>query len=231
MRILLFICAAVLGGCSTYSAPTLLMATQIGAPALDEVDGQPGNPFATAFIEALRDPHLKLSEVGPKLILRTTEISGGFQTPEIMRAGGLAPTTLSAAGPALRRVALVIVHSQYEGWPALMGAAFDAKRVGEALTAAGYRTTVVIDPSRSERARVLDEFAGKSVQSDVAILYSTGHGVMWGEDSFLLDSDYQKGWREDELAHHAIKVSDLGKALKAKGANLLLFGGCRDYVW
>lgn len=213
-------------------SPVAIMAAPVGVLAPDTVDGQPGNPFATAFIEVLGDEAAPLPETIQRLKSRTQAISKGALLPEVSPIAGDPATRLGARSGSERRVALVLVHSTYtRGWPRLKGAAVDAERVAAALRRAGFDTRMIVDPDRGDRAAALRWLAEESKAADVALLYSTGHGIMHEEDGYLLDSDFAQGWREDQLSSHAIKISELGVALKAKQANLLLFGGCRSYEW
>ena len=222
----------MLTGCATRPTATVLMAAEAGVSAPDSVGGQPGNPFATAFLELLRDRELTLHDFVPRLRDRTKEVSGGLLSPEVAQSAAGGPVRLAAPKPGEVRVALVIIHSRYtDGWSPLDGAAHDAKRVTEGLQEAGFETALLLDPSRAEREAALRGFQEKSRRSDVAILYTTGHGVMSGETAFLLDSDFAKGWRDERLAEHAIPIAEMTKALRARKANLMLFGGCRTYEW
>jgi hypothetical protein len=211
---------------------TIIMSAAVGERAPDIVNGQPGNPFATALIEILSEGRMPLAEWGPRLQARTHEISGGFQSPEVVRADADGSLRLAAAVPGERRVALVIIHSAYtHGWPPLPGAAHDARRLPAAFRAAGFDTQVLVDPSRGDREAALARFAQSSARADVAILYSTGHGMMFGNEGYLLDSDYVLGSREERLADRAIALSRMVEALRSPRANLFLFGGCRSYEW
>lgn len=211
--------------------PVSFMAAPIGVRAPDTVDGTPGNPFATAFIEALGDKQLRLADFAGRLRSRTSEISRGLLSPEIAGIAD-ADIRLGSASPAQRRVALVLVHAAYtRGWPPLHGAAVDAERVGAALRRGGFETKIIVDPSRSERAEALRWMSEASRGADVSILYATGHGMMFGQSGYLLDSDFARGWREDSLAQHALAIDELDDVLGARQANLLFFGGCRSYEW
>lgn len=232
MRLLLIMSALLMPGGGVPPSATMMMAAPIGVRAPDTVDGRPGNPFATAFIEVLGDQRAHLAELSERLKSRTHEISKGALSPDISEITGDPLVRLGGAGPGERRVALVVVHSAYtRGWPTLAGAAVDAERVGLALRRAGFETQTIVDPGRTRRAEALKWLVQASSGADVAVLYATGHGMMFEERGYLLDSDFARGWREDQLAEHAINIEELGIALRAKRANLLLFGGCRSYEW
>lgn len=226
------IASALLSGCMTGPDRTIMMAAEVGARAPDAVGDQPGNPFATAFIALLAEPGLPLGAFGAELRNRTRQISGGLLSPDIGRLTGDASVRLGDPRSGARRIALVVIHARYtDGLPALDGAVHDAGRVGEALTQAGFQTEVLLDPNRTEREAALRRLETSSAGADVAILYSTGHGVMHDGEGYLLDSDFLLGWREEALAAHALRIADLGTGLRAAKANLVLFGGCRTYEW
>jgi hypothetical protein len=226
------IALTALVGCSTPAARLLISAAEVGVRAPDSIDGQPGNPFATAFIETLQDTQLPLTGLGTRLRDRTSRISGGLLQPEVGRLVGDGAVTLGDSQVAQRRVALVLIHARYsDGLPVLAGAAHDAVRVGAALRQAGFSTEILVDPARTEREAALQRLARASGRADVALLYVTGHGIMHDEEGYLLDSDFSLGWREEALPEHAIAMSRLGAGMRAARANLVLFGGCRSYEW
>lgn len=222
----------LLSGCATRSPAMVVMAAEPGVLAPDSVEGAPGNPFATALIELLNDERLTLADFGGKLRARTAEISRGALTPEIARLAGDGTVRFGAPPPGESRVALVIIHARYtDGWPALAGALHDAGRVTAALKAAGFETRLLLDPGRAQRSAELAAFAQASANAHVALLYSTGHGIMHDGQAYLLDSDFAQGWREERLSDHALPILAMASALRARRANLLLFGGCRTYEW
>jgi len=230
MRLLFLL--LLLAGCAARPAPMLVMAAQPGVLAPDAIGDQPGNPFATAFLELLGDEKLALADFGERLRERTAVVSGGLLTPEVARVTGDGTIRLAAREPREKRIALVLIHANYtDRWPRLAGAAHDAARVTAGLRKAGFETELLLDPARDARTAALARFAAASEQADVAVIYTTGHGVMHDDQSFLLDSDFVRGWREEKLADHALRIAALAEALRSRRANLLLFGGCRTYEW
>lgn len=196
-------------------------ATAAGAQALDH-DAFGGNPFATALIQLLGESP---PAFGPALRARTEALSDGFQHPDVAR---LAP---AMPGPGQRGVALVVVFAEYapaSGLPALPGAAFDAVRVGRALTAAGFATTTVVARDAAEVRAALAAFAQRSRQADVALIYTTGHGTQIGDTVFLGSPEYRLTLGREGVAAHAIPLAEIAGQAQASRRNLVFYGGCRD---
>ena len=201
---------------------TLVHATQGGTPAFDG-DPSGGNPFATAFIQALGegagDDRATLTE-------RTLANSGGGQRPDL--SGGPAKVELQASG---RAVALVIVFADYgddQGLASLPGAAFDAVRVSAALNRAGYDSALAVVTSRAEYLDRLAAFTRHSGGADEALLYTTGHGMEAGGNIWLIPPEFDPADRSSALEPRAIRVAGLGGQLAAKKRNQVFYAGCRD---
>ncbi|WP_338318915.1 caspase family protein, partial [Bradyrhizobium ottawaense] len=76
-----------------------------------------------------------------------------------------------------RRVALVIGNSAYKSAPKLSNPVNDATLVGGMFKKAGFDSVDVrLDLSASEMRRMLREFAGRSRDADMAVIYYAGHG-------------------------------------------------------
>lgn len=192
-------------------------------------DAEGGNPFASALVEALADEALTLRDFGTKLAAVTMDRSGGWQSPEVPRR--VAEPDWSFGDDAGEdRVALVLVNADYSrsGVASLPGAAFDAVRIPEALERAGFATRVVLDAAGDEVRAALDEFAARSAKADVAVVYLGGHGVQPGRDVYWIYGDYPDPESRDALATHALKVSEAGRAARARLLNFVFYAACRD---
>ena len=205
-------------------------ATQAGRQTLDLGDSG-GNPFAAALIRILEDKEASLADLPLQLTELTEYLSRGYQIPDVK--SGKAPADLRLAAPAAgeRRVALVLVYSNYEKaqpLPSLEGARNDSERLRKALVAAGFETIVALDPPRAEVDAILSGFAGRSASADLALLYTTGHGVEVDDIGYLLPGDYPADRGAASLTSRAIKLDTIAASMKASAANLFFYGGCRD---
>ena len=210
-------------------ADTLVFhATTSGKQALDR-DAKGGNPFASALIESLATPSLRLADLPASLERLTLAYSQGYQAAEVPQSR--APDwQVVPARPGERRLALVLVISDYEkaGAQSLPGAKFDAERVAAALLRSGFETEVAVDLDRDAIARKLSAFADASRTTDAAVIYTTGHGVEVDGTVYLLPGDYPVEERNKALSTHAIALPRVAAAAQARHVNLVLYGGCRD---
>ncbi len=214
----------------TPPAPLFFHASQPGKQTLDQGEGG-GNPFASALIELLARNNLALDTFPVELANLTEQKSRGFQRPDVPGQGEPADWRFSPKPPAEKRSALVLVFSDYsasQGALSLPGAKRDSERIGVALEKAGFETEAVLDPDKTELKQVLETFADRSSKSDVAILYTTGHGVEVDRKIYLLPGDYPIRRGIDALQEHAVRLSELATVTRAKRANLVFWGGCRD---
>lgn len=212
------------------SVPLLFHAAQSGRQTLDAAEGG-GNPFASAFIELLARPGLTLADFPRALSDLTAVKSKGFQLAD-------APPTVEPAAWRFRpkpageiRAALVLVISNYsrsDTAPSLPGARADAARISRALEQAGFETQTVLDPDTAGIRTALSQFAKRSAAADIAILYTTGHGVEVDGNVHLLLGDYPVAQGSSALARHGVRLAEIAASVKARRANLVLYGGCRD---
>jgi Caspase domain len=224
----IFQSTASLGDSST--APIYLYASQTGRPTLDQGEGG-GNPFASALVELLGRKSLTFEAFRAELIELTQRKSRGFQQPEVQAPEALPGWQLLPKPETERRVALVLVFSDYSPSgkvSSLPGAKHDMQRVAAALDAAGFEVQRALDPTRAQLEVFLQRFAHRSEAADVAVLYATGHGVEVERVTYLLPGDYPAVEGTDALAEHALRLTALGSALRARRANLLFYGGCRN---
>jgi len=226
---ILFGCGAI-PSASEARTTTYFYASQSGTPTLDS-DDTGGNPFATALVEVLGRTVLDFGGLRSGVVDITLAKSGGFQRPAQSGLEIASGWTLIPAPPDERRVALVLMFSDYGSkgpFVSLPGARFDAKRIGDALSRAGFLTTVVVDPAAAALPEVLERFAGVSAAADMAVIYTTGHGAEVAGGVYLLPGSYPQSdvpiWQPD----HAIPLTRLAGSLRSRRANLLFYGGCRD---
>jgi hypothetical protein len=208
--------------------PVTIHATQPGLQTRDSAsDG--GNPFASAFIELLARPELDLPAFAGELAARTERLSDGFQRPDLPVDIGGSNVRPGRAARGERRVALVLVLSDYRfGLASLPGAQHDAIRVAEALRRAGFDTRLVLDPEREQVEPILAGFAAQSAEADIALIYTTGHGIEVDGVGYLLNRDFPALLGHHGLATYAVPLARIAGSAQARTANLLFYAGCRD---
>lgn len=229
---ILAIAIAIAAGASAQTTPAppeplFYYAGQAGRLTQDR-DRQGGNPFASALVEVLRQAPLTLDDFGGRLAAANARYSGGWQQLQMPRK--LADPKWRLGGEGQKRVALVLINADYSksgGVYSLPGAAFDAKRVPAALRAAGFETTVVFDQNTEQARKAMAEFAAQSESADASLIYVGGHGIQYKRTVYWMMGDYPEQdvkW----LPTHAISLDEIGRAGKAKTANLVLYASCRD---
>lgn len=209
-------------------APPLVYYGGLPARLTMDRDDRGGNPLASALIDVLREAPLTLADFGPRLAAATSRHAGGWQLMEAPRKLPDPGWTLTT-GPGQTRVALLLINSRYTApnVESLPGARFDATRLPAALEAAGFRATLLLDAADDAVRRALKDFALRSAGADASLVFLGGHGVQHKRVVYWLMRDYpdqSAKW----LPTHALTVSEVGRAARARGANLVLYGGCRD---
>jgi hypothetical protein len=210
------------------SAPPLIYYGGLPARLTMDRDNQGGNPLASALIDVLRKQPLTLAEFGPELAGATARHAGGWQLVEAPKKLPDPKWTLAADGRQTR-VALVLINSRYTApnVQSLPGARFDARRLPAALEAAGFHTTLLLDADDDAVRQALKDFAINSASADASLIFLGGHGVQHRRVVYWMMRDYPERdarW----LPTHALSVAEIGAAARARSANLILYGGCRD---
>ena len=206
-----------------------LYASQAGKKTLDQGEGG-GNPFASAVVELLDRDTLSFDTFRAELLDLTRRKSGGFQDAEAPKRVDLASWQPLPKPVGERRVALVLVFSDYSesGANSLPGAARDMHRVARGLEKVGFEVQKVRDPDALTREIILKEFAKRSAASDIAVLYTTGHGAEVNGGVYLIPGDYPLLQLGPFVEERAVPLARLGASLHARRANLIFYGGCRN---
>jgi len=136
-----------------------------------------------------------------------------------------------ACGPAHadRRVALVIGNSAYKSAPKLGNPVNDATLVGGMFKKAGFDSVDVrLDLSASEMRRMLREFAGRSRDADMAVIYYAGHGIELDGTNYLIPTDATLETDGDVLDETIPVERALFAVEPAKQLRLIILDACRD---
>lgn len=207
------------------AAPLVYYAGQAGRLTSDR-SSQGGNPFASALCEVIAQRPLTLETFTRRMAEANQIHSRGWQMLDYPR---VLPEPKRRLDKGEARMALVLVNADYSKSDAysLPGAAHDAKRVPAALNEAGYQTMLVLDANAEEARAALAEFALASEGADNAIIYIGGHGAQRQRSVYWMMGDFpaqDAKW----LPTHAIPVSEIAKAGRARSLNLVLYASCRD---
>lgn len=214
----------------TGAAPVVFMASQAGKPTYDEAEGG-GNPFASALIELMSKDGTTFEAFAEQLAQLTKAKSAGRQIVDRKGAARASVSPSAAGWKTGSRVALVIVTADYsrsQGAQSLPGARHDADRVANALSRAGFATRAVIDAGLVDYKAALSEFQKSSAKADVAVIYTTGHGVEVDGAVHLLMGDFPVAQGKAALPSHAVRLSAVVDSAAAKRANFAFYGGCRE---
>jgi uncharacterized caspase-like protein len=138
----------------------------------------------------------------------------------------VAPSKPAPAGE--RRVALVIGNSAYKSSP-LRNPVNDARAISKALSATGFKVTVLENATLTTMRRAVRAFGDDLVAGGVGLFYYAGHGMQVRGRNFLIpvNADIE---REDEVEDGALDANFvLSKMDSAKNAlNLIILDACRN---
>lgn len=142
-----------------------------------------------------------------------------------------AAASLLVCGPALaeKRVALVLGNSAYQNVAPLANPINDSTRIAATLKEAGFD---VVDSRRDLSAidtrRALRDFADRSRDADIAVVYYAGHGIEVDGGNYLIPVD-AKLERDTDVYDEALSLDRILVAMEpAKKLRLVILDACRD---
>lgn len=139
--------------------------------------------------------------------------------------------TCIACGPAHaeKRVALVIGNSAYKSAPKLANPVNDATLVGGMFRRAGFESVdLKLDLNASEMRRTLREFAARTRDADMAVIYYAGHGIELDGANYLVPTDATLETDGDVLDETVPLDRALFAVEPAKQLRLIILDACRD---
>jgi uncharacterized caspase-like protein len=142
-----------------------------------------------------------------------------------------AAASLLVCGPALaeKRVALVLGNSAYQNVAPLANPVNDSSKIASTLKEAGFD---VVDSRRdlsaADTRRALRDFADRSRDADIAVVYYAGHGIEVDGGNYLIPVD-AKLERDTDVYDEALSLDRILIAIEpAKKLRLVILDACRD---
>ena len=143
----------------------------------------------------------------------------------------LAAILILICQPALadKRVALVLGNSAYQNVPPLANPVNDAALMADTFKKAGFDVVDVRQNlSAQETRRALRDFADKSSNADIAVIYYAGHGIEVDGSNYLIPVD-AKLERDNDVYDEAFSLDRVLVAVEpAKRLRLVILDACRD---
>jgi uncharacterized caspase-like protein len=143
----------------------------------------------------------------------------------------IAAAMILISQPALadKRVALVLGNSAYQNVPPLANPVNDAALMADTLKRAGFD---VVDSRQNlsalETRRVLRDFADKSSNADIAVIYYAGHGIEIDGTNYLIPVDARLE-RDNDVYDEAFSLDRVLVAVEStKKLRLVILDACRD---
>ncbi len=133
--------------------------------------------------------------------------------------------------PALagKRVALIIGNSAYQKVPRLANPTSDAAALVAMFKAAQFESVESkFDLTATELRRTLREFAGRTRDADIAVVYYAGHGIELDGNNFLVPVDATLQTDGDVLDETVSLERVLFAVEPAKRLRLVILDACRD---
>ena len=133
------------------------------------------------------------------------------------------------AALAEKRVALVMGNSAYKNVAKLANPANDAALVGGMFRKAGFDSVdIKLDLNAAEMRRSLREFAGRTRDAEVAVIYYAGHGIELDGTNYLIPIDATLETDGDVLDETIALDRALFAVEPAKQLRLVILDACRD---
>jgi hypothetical protein len=127
------------------------------------------------------------------------------------------------------RKALVIGNSTYVYIPPLKNPTYDADLIAPTLSAVGFSVTKLKDLNAEQMNKALQDFYGQLSPSDVALVYFSGHGFQYKEQSRLVPVDFHAKYDYEVIAS-TLSLDTILEALSSARAKpkIVILDACRD---
>jgi hypothetical protein len=217
---------------SNSSQTTLLDSARVRELATAMMYGESG-VLDSARVRELEEREAKARE---QERLRTAELEAERKRREeleeklrIVQQQANPPAISSAIG---KRVALVIGNSSYKTSP-LDNPANDAKDVAVALRGSGFETQELLNATKQQMLEATRAFERKVVNSDVALIYSAGHGTEVKGKNYMIPvgANIEREYELSEQAYDAAQWLDMlegAKGTNTKRVNIVILDACRN---
>ena len=127
-----------------------------------------------------------------------------------------------------KRVALIIGNDNYTSLRQLKNPTNDALDIASALNDLGFDVVEKNDLTRAEMIQALRDFAAKTADADVSVLYYAGHGLQLESRNYLVPVDAQLE-SEDDIRNNTIDFDDVLQELSTgSGAHIVFLDACRN---
>lgn len=126
------------------------------------------------------------------------------------------------------KTALVIGNSAYSNGNELLNPTNDAEDIAAALKRMGFDVHLVQNTSKLQMLEAIENFAKRSQQSDLSIIYYAGHAVEVNSKNFLVPIDTKLGGDQSVFDNLVSSEFLLDALSKNSGSSILLLDACRD---
>lgn len=139
---------------------------------------------------------------------------------------GRVPATMNV--PAGERIALLIANSEYDHTGKLKNPLNDARAISQSLAALGFEVEIVENADRRSLGKAIKAFGQRADQSEIALLYYSGHGMELNGRNFLIPIDAELADPDDA----DIDAIPLETAISATGGagtlSIVVIDACRN---
>ena len=141
-----------------------------------------------------------------------------------------AAASLLVCGPALaeKRVALVLGNSAYQNVAPLANPVNDSAKIASTLKDAGFD---VVDSRRdlsaADTRRALRDFADRSRDADIAVVYYAGHGIEVDGGNYLIPVDARLDATPTSMTRPVARPHP-GRDRAGQNLRLVILDACRD---
>jgi len=137
------------------------------------------------------------------------------------------PMNLDKSKKKLNLYALVIGNANYKDKP-LKNSINDSKAISSKLRKYGFNVTEVENVNRKNFREALIAFTEIAKNSDVTVLYYSGHGVQLGGINYLLPVDIEFSLTEEIVTYEGISLNDVQRRNLPGSTRLIFMDACRS---
>lgn len=136
------------------------------------------------------------------------------------------PQKLKSKEGKLKLFALVIGNSNYKDRP-LKNSTNDSRAISTKLRSLGFNVTELENLDRKKFKESIISFSEKAKDSDVTLLFYSGHGIQLGGINYLLPTDIDFNASQDVVTYDGFSLNDIRNRNLPGATKIIFLDACR----
>ena len=184
------------------------------------------NEIAIWAVNQLRNPLTQLQQTRPVIqTLAPSAVAPAVsQATQSIKPVSQSPVAMSVP---VEAYALVIGNSSYPGSARLTNPTNDSRAISKKLSSLGFQVTVIENGDRDTFVKELTQFQKRAANSQVTVLFYSGHGMQLDGVNYLIPVNIDPG-QPNSLKLQSISMNSIIDSYLPGKTRIVFLDACRD---